>query len=76
MGWQSNHWPDSSMTGCYPLSCGVSCEDCISLGNKIKRISSVDLLVKRMLKLSWDFVGVVRLVVTRGVDSGLMRNGM
>ena len=49
---------------------------CILLGHKVKRISSVDLLVKRMLKLSWDFVGVVRLVVTRGVDSGLMSNGM
>ena len=37
---------------------------------KVQQISSGDLLVKRLLKMSWDFVRNVRLVVTRGVDLG------
>ena len=42
----------------------------------VKQFESVDLSVKRLLKMIWDFVGIVRLVVSWGVYSVLMCNGM
>ena len=55
---------------------GTPSEEHILLDYDVKQIKSVDLSVKRLLKMIWDFVGVVCLVVPWVVDLELMCNGM
>ena len=55
---------------------GTPSEEHILLDYDVKQIKSVDLSVKRLLKMIWNFVGVVCPVVPWVVDLELMCNGM
>ena len=65
IGRDVNHW-----------AVGTASEEHILLDYDVTQIKSVDLSVKRLLKMIWDFVGVVCLVVPWGVGLVLMCNGI